>query len=355
MLSSPKVGVLGGGQLGRMLMEAANRLNIQMNVLDTENAPAKQISVHDGHITGSFTDRASLRKLAEACDVLTAEIEHVDTYALEEVASEVKVEPSWKTIRIIQDKLYQKEHLSKFNIPMAEYRKLHRNSIEELTIPSLAAAGPFSALAFLGAHKFNEFIKLMLFNLTIMAEPIERRPTRSRKPKVHFDDQIAQSLGPSKSSRAPKALAKPTAKPLKPPATASTSTEPFASTEPLASTEPFDLDAVEQLCSQTEGLDIEEDPKAKKKAKAAEIARLKGLGLEGVMEEARLPKDVQFEPFDPGNPREPKVNIPSSIDPTDPLALLDLFIPPEIYITIAENTNLYATAHNAPIATTPTN
>ena len=53
------------------------------------------------------------------------------------------------------------------------------------------------------------------------------------------------------------------------------------------------------MCSQTEGLDIEEDPKAKKKAKVAEIARLKGLGLEGVMEEARLPKDVQFEPFDP--------------------------------------------------------
>jgi phosphoribosylaminoimidazole carboxylase len=134
MLSFPKVGVLGGGQLGRMLMEAANRLNIQMNVLDTENAPAKQISAHDGHVTGSFTDRASLRKLAEACDVLTSEIEHVDTYALEEIASSIKVEPSWKTIRIIQDKLHQKEHLSKFNIPMAEYRELHRNSTEELAV-----------------------------------------------------------------------------------------------------------------------------------------------------------------------------------------------------------------------------
>jgi phosphoribosylaminoimidazole carboxylase len=134
MLSSAKIGVLGGGQLGRMLMEAANRLNIQMNVLDTENAPAKQISAHDGHITGSFTDRASLRKLAEVCDVLTAEIEHVDTYGLEEVASEIKVEPSWKTIRIIQDKFHQKEHLSKFNIPMAEYRELCRNSKEELTV-----------------------------------------------------------------------------------------------------------------------------------------------------------------------------------------------------------------------------
>ena len=134
MLSSTKIGVLGGGQLGRMLVGAANRLNIQMNVLDSENAPAKQISAHEGHVTGSFTDRASLRKLAEACDILTAEIEHVDTYALEEVASEIKVEPSWKTIRIIQDKFHQKEYLSKFNIPMAEYRELRRNSTEELTV-----------------------------------------------------------------------------------------------------------------------------------------------------------------------------------------------------------------------------
>src|ERR1700733_1533829 len=104
MFNSPTVGIIRGGQLGRMLMEAANRLNIQMNVLDSENAPAKQISAHDGHVTGSFKDRASLRELAAGCDILTAEIEHVDTYGLEEVSSKVKVEPSWKAIRIIQDK-----------------------------------------------------------------------------------------------------------------------------------------------------------------------------------------------------------------------------------------------------------
>ena len=73
------------------------------------------------------------------------------------------------------------------------------------------------------------------------------------------------------------------------------------------------------------------------------------------MEEAKPLKDVQFEAFDPGEPREPKVNIPSNIDPTDPLALLDLFIPPEIYTTIAENTNLYAIAYNAPTVPTPIN
>jgi hypothetical protein len=109
------------------------------------------------------------------------------------------------------------------------------------------------------------------------------------------------------------------------------------------------------LYSQTEELDIEEDPKAKKKAKADEIARLKALGLKGVMEEVKPLKNVQFEPFDPRHHREPKVNIPSNIDPTDPLALLDLFIPPKIYIIIAENTNLYTIAHNALVVATPTN
>ncbi|KAH8803120.1 phosphoribosyl-aminoimidazole carboxylase [Xylogone sp. PMI_703] len=132
MASSQRVGVLGGGQLGRMLMEAANRLNIQMNILDVDNAPAKQISAHDSHITGSFKDTESLRKLAKVSDVLTAEIEHVDTYGLEEVASEVKVEPSWRSIRIIQDKFQQKEHLSKYDIPQADYRELRSGSEEEL-------------------------------------------------------------------------------------------------------------------------------------------------------------------------------------------------------------------------------
>jgi phosphoribosylaminoimidazole carboxylase len=132
MWNSPKVGVLGGGQLGRMLVESANRLNIQLNILDVENAPAKQISAHSGHVVGSFKDPEAVRKLAETSDVLTAEIEHVDTYALEDVAGDVKVEPSWEAIRIIQNKFNQKKHLSKFGIPMADYLELVKNTPEEL-------------------------------------------------------------------------------------------------------------------------------------------------------------------------------------------------------------------------------
>ena len=73
------------------------------------------------------------------------------------------------------------------------------------------------------------------------------------------------------------------------------------------------------------------------------------------MEEAKPLKEVQFEAFNPGELQEPKINIPDSIDLTNPLELLDLFILSEIYTTIAENTNLYTIVHNAPTAPTSTN
>ncbi|KAL4747381.1 hypothetical protein BDW72DRAFT_16471 [Aspergillus terricola var. indicus] len=132
MWNSRKVGVLGGGQLGRMFVESANRLNIQCNILDAENSPAKQISAHDGHVAGSFKEREAVRELARKCDVITAEIEHVDTYALEEIASQVQIEPSWQAIRTIQNKFNQKEHLAKHGIPMAEHCELLENTPEQL-------------------------------------------------------------------------------------------------------------------------------------------------------------------------------------------------------------------------------
>ena len=106
-----------------------------------------------------------------------------------------------------------------------------------------------------------------------MAEPSDRRPTRSRKPTVHFDDKITQYSVPKKPKAPTKpaeAPTKPTKKPLK----------PLAPSTPASSIGPLVLDnLVEELCSQTEGLDIKDDPKAKKKAKAAEITRLTALGL----------------------------------------------------------------------------
>ncbi len=130
MVDKRQVGVLGGGQLGRMLIEAANRLNIKVNVLDAAASPAKQISAHDGHIEGSFKDAAAVQQLAQTSDVLTVEIEHVDTQMLEKVAGEVEVEPSWKTLRIIKDKYAQKQYLKEHNVPVADSIDLEGKSSE---------------------------------------------------------------------------------------------------------------------------------------------------------------------------------------------------------------------------------
>ncbi|CCH58067.1 hypothetical protein TBLA_0A02680 [Henningerozyma blattae CBS 6284] len=114
------VGIIGGGQLGRMLIEVANRLNIDTVILDAPNSPAKQISNSIKHIDGSFTNAEDLKKLSEICDVMTFEIEHVNVESLKNNTSNTKIYPSIATIELIKDKLIQKQHLIQNGIDVAE-------------------------------------------------------------------------------------------------------------------------------------------------------------------------------------------------------------------------------------------
>lgn len=136
-MDSRKLGILGGGQLGRMMVEAAHRLNIETVILDGEGAPAKQINALSSHVNGSFTDEQAVKELATKSDVLTVEIEHVNTHVLEEVEMSGKpVYPSPKTIRIIQDKYLQKEYLIQHNIATAPAK-----AIDSPTEDALYAVG----------------------------------------------------------------------------------------------------------------------------------------------------------------------------------------------------------------------
>ncbi|KAI1365007.1 phosphoribosylaminoimidazole carboxylase [Xylaria arbuscula] len=135
MAKNPVIGLLGGGQLGRMLCQAAGPLGITVAVLDAENCPAKQINHNSLHVTGSFKDPEKIKLLASRCDVLTVEIEHVECDVLEEIATKgievpspdgngtimkrVPVHPSYKTIRLIQDKFQQKEYFAQNGLPVA--------------------------------------------------------------------------------------------------------------------------------------------------------------------------------------------------------------------------------------------
>lgn len=147
------VGVLGGGQLGRMLVEAAHRLNIKVAILDSESAPAKQINqiAADSHVTGSFANAADVRALSSKADILTYEIEHVDTKVLEELEEESpfvsgsqswrRIQPSWQTVRGIQDKYAQKQHYARNGIPTADSKGVGTTSPQGLKEIALELGG----------------------------------------------------------------------------------------------------------------------------------------------------------------------------------------------------------------------
>nr|XP_010915413.1 phosphoribosylaminoimidazole carboxylase, chloroplastic isoform X1 [Elaeis guineensis]XP_010915414.1 phosphoribosylaminoimidazole carboxylase, chloroplastic isoform X1 [Elaeis guineensis] len=123
-VSETIVGVLGGGQLGRMLCQAASQMAIKVVTLDPlENCPASAISYQ--HFVGSFDDGESVREFAKRCGVLTVEIEHVDAVTLEKLDQQgIDCQPKASTIRIIQDKYLQKVHFSQHGIPLPDFMQI---------------------------------------------------------------------------------------------------------------------------------------------------------------------------------------------------------------------------------------
>lgn len=115
------LGVVGGGQLGRMLAEAASPLGVDVVVLDpTPDCPAATPAAD--HIEGSFDDPAAFADLAERADALTFEIELADADLLADV--DVPVHPDPWTLRTTEDKLAEKEALDEAGVPVPAYRRV---------------------------------------------------------------------------------------------------------------------------------------------------------------------------------------------------------------------------------------
>ncbi len=124
------VGILGGGQLGRMLIQAGIDLNINFKVLDPDaQAPCSLLAPFT---QGKLTDYQTVLDFGSACDLLTIEIENVNTQALAElVKAGKKVFPQPHIIELIQDKRKQKEFFIKHQIPTAEFILVNdRNEVE---------------------------------------------------------------------------------------------------------------------------------------------------------------------------------------------------------------------------------
>jgi len=118
---SPILGVLGGGQLGRMLIQSAINYNQDIHILDPDpNAPCKDLA--QDFTVGSLKDFDTVYEFGSKCDVITVEIESVNTDALEKLEQEGKrVYPQPHILRLIQDKRAQKEFYKSNGIPTAEF------------------------------------------------------------------------------------------------------------------------------------------------------------------------------------------------------------------------------------------
>lgn len=116
-----RIGVIGGGQLGRMMIEESLRLNLQFQVLDPDPT-CSCAHLANTFIQGKLTDADKIRELAAISDVLTYEIEHVNTEVLLALEAEGKeIYPSPSVLRIIQDKGLQKHFYHKHGIPTAPF------------------------------------------------------------------------------------------------------------------------------------------------------------------------------------------------------------------------------------------
>ncbi|MCP5411655.1 MAG: 5-(carboxyamino)imidazole ribonucleotide synthase [Alphaproteobacteria bacterium] len=115
------IGIVGGGQLGRMLAMAAARLGLQTCIYnDAPDAPAFQVTPH--HVVAPFEDADALAAFAARCDAVTFEFENLPAHAIARLADSVWVAPGADALAITQDRLSEKSFVEKLGLAVAPFR-----------------------------------------------------------------------------------------------------------------------------------------------------------------------------------------------------------------------------------------
>ena len=139
--SSLKLGIIGGGQLGKIMSQKAKKLGFHVTILDpTPNCPAAQVS--DRQIVAGFYDKQKLEQLVKECDVTTFELEHVDTEVLKKLYDQdYKIFPSPYVMELIQDKYEQKKLLDEKGIAVPKYKKVEsKDDLKSFGLPVIQKA-----------------------------------------------------------------------------------------------------------------------------------------------------------------------------------------------------------------------
>ena len=141
-MSLPKeitLGVMGGGQLGRMFVHAAQQMGYFTAVLDPDPlSPAGRVSHH--HIQTAYTDPAGLAQLAAVSVAITTEFENVPAQALAQLAATRPVAPSAEAVGIAQDRVREKAHFAGCGVPVAPYAVIE--TTQQLTQVAAESSGP---------------------------------------------------------------------------------------------------------------------------------------------------------------------------------------------------------------------
>ncbi len=131
MVTKTRIGIIGGGQLAKMMTLAAKKMGFNVVVLDpTPNCPAAQVA--DNQIVSGFYGEEKLREMVSQCDVTTFDIERADESLIELANEGYSIYPSPQVVQIIQNKAKQKEMLSRENIPIPKYKKVEDSDITSI-------------------------------------------------------------------------------------------------------------------------------------------------------------------------------------------------------------------------------
>jgi 5-(carboxyamino)imidazole ribonucleotide synthase len=141
ILPGATVGVLGGGQLGRMFVLRARTMGYRTVVLDPDPAsPAG--SAADLHLHAAYTEPGALDRLAAECAAVTTEFENVPAEALERLARSCRVRPPVRAVAVTQDRISEKEFLERAGFPTAPFRPIRderelQAAVHQVDLPAL--------------------------------------------------------------------------------------------------------------------------------------------------------------------------------------------------------------------------
>ena len=141
ILPGATLGLLGGGQLGRMFTVAARTMGYEVIVLDPDtDSPAGAFATK--HLCAAYDDKAALLHLATECDAVTTEFENVPATSLEFIAQHIPVRPSASAIHIARDRILEKQAIRDFGLDTVDYYVIENdtdleNALEAISLPAL--------------------------------------------------------------------------------------------------------------------------------------------------------------------------------------------------------------------------